>query len=144
MDGMSVTLIDKSNFVARCWDDDRLLVNLLKFLHEIDGGATLVHEFGHRIWFQCLDRRAQDRWYKSWLAAKQKRSARGGPTCGALVSEYACTDEIEDFAEVFRAIVYGEADRAQIARWVDVCGGSCGSRARASRRASRASRRTRA
>ena len=120
MDGMNVILSDSLEVIARCWDDDRLLINPRKFSQEPDGAETLVHEFGHRVWFQCLDRKQQDTWHQSWM---QNKSGTGA-SCRGLVSSYACTDELEDFAEVFTALVYGRATPTHWKRWQAVCG--CG------------------
>jgi hypothetical protein len=118
MDGMKVILSDSLEVIARCWDDDRLIINPQKFGQEPDGAETLVHELGHRVWFQCLTRAKQDAWHQSW------RQHKHGSTCRGLVSGYACTDELEDFAEVFTAIVYGRVDAQNWKRWQAVCG--CG------------------
>ena len=77
MNGVEVTLLDKAPYTARCWDDDRLLIHLKKFSEEPDGGVgVLVHEFGHRVWFQCLSREQQDEWTASFKKAKSHCSVR--------------------------------------------------------------------
>jgi hypothetical protein len=122
MNGVEVTLVDKAPYTARCWDDDRLFIHLKRFSEEKDGGVpVIVHEFGHRVWFQCLDHEARDIWKQSFLHAKKQTPARWGNACGGVVSEYACTDELEDFAEVFRMLVYGKIDSFNQQRWKDVC-----------------------
>jgi hypothetical protein len=122
MNGVTVTLTDKAPYTARCWDDDRLFIHLKKFSQETDGGVgVLVHEFGHRVWFQCLDHEKRDIWKQSFKQAKSRPSPRWGNACGGVVSEYACTDELEDFAEAFRMLVYGKLDAYNMGRWRDVC-----------------------
>ena len=127
MDGVEVMLLDRSPYTARCWDDDRVWINLPKFSEEVDRAAVLVHEFMHRVWFQCLSREQQDRWLKSWKETKKRPSPRWA-TCSGTVSSYACTDDIEDFAEVGLAVVYGRVDAHNWKRWLDMCGchrGTC-------------------
>ena len=128
MDGVEVMLLDRSPYTARCWDDDRVWINLPLFGEEADGGVgALVHEFGHRIWFQCLSREQQAEWAKSWKKVQKRSTPRWGK-CSGTVSEYACTSDLEDFAEVFQAMVFGTIDDYNWKRWVEVCGcgkGSC-------------------
>jgi hypothetical protein len=129
MDGVEVMLLDRAPYTARCWDDDRVWINLPLFSVEPDGGVgALVHEFGHRIWFQCLSDKQQAQWTKSWQEAKKRPAPRWEGGCSGTVSGYACTSDLEDFAEVFQAMVLGTIDDYNWKRWVDVCGcgkGSC-------------------
>jgi hypothetical protein len=129
MDGVEVMLLDRAPYTARCWDDDRVWINLPLFAEEPDGGVgALVHEFGHRIWFQCLSPEQQAAWAKSWQEAKKRPSPRWEGQCSGTVSGYACTSDLEDFAEVFQAMVQGTIDDYNWKRWVAVCGcgkGSC-------------------
>jgi hypothetical protein len=123
MNGVEVTLLDKAPYTARCWDDDRLLIHLKKFSEEPDGGVgVLVHEFGHRVWFQCLSREQQDEWTASFKKAKSRCKSSQRTRCGGLVSDYAYEDDLEDFAETFRTLVYGTIDKKNLQRWLDVCG----------------------
>jgi hypothetical protein len=125
MNGVEVTLLDRSPYTARCWDDDRVWINLPLFSEESDGGVeALVHEFGHRVWFQCLSREQQDKWRQSWVKAKQRPNPRWTGQCSGTISGYACTSDLEDFAEVFLAIVMGRVDEHNRQRWTEVCG--CG------------------
>ena len=39
MDGVEVMLLDRAPYTARCWDDDRVWINLPLFGEEPDGGA---------------------------------------------------------------------------------------------------------
>lgn len=108
--GMEVMLLDHAPYTARCWDDDRLWIHVRKLAKEDDRGASvLVHEFGHRIWFQHLSDAQREAWWRGFDASRK--------TC-SLVSAYACTDELENFAEVFRAHIYGTLDRENKRRWV--------------------------
>lgn len=129
MDGVEVMLLDRAPYTARCWDDDRVWINLPLFSEEPDGGVgALVHEFGHRIWFKCLSPEQQADWAKSWHEAKKRPAPRWEGQCSGTVSGYACTSDLEDFAEVFQAMVLGTIDDYNWKRWVDVCGcgkGSC-------------------
>lgn len=132
MNGMNVTLLDKAPYTARCWDDDRLLIHLKKFSEEEDGGVgVLVHEFGHRVWFQCLTDEQREAWRKGYTKLKSNSRPRWGSSCGGVVSEYACTDDLEDFAETYRMIVYGQIDKRNLERWLEVC--DCGCDARSAR-----------
>ena len=134
MDGVEVTLLDRSAYTARCWDDDRVWINLPRFADEADGGVdALVHEFGHRVWFQCLSDKQQDAWGRSWREVKKRASPRWPGKCSGTVSSNACTSDLEDFAEVFVAAVRGRIDDANWKRWVEVCGCKSGSCARPTR-----------
>jgi hypothetical protein len=125
MNGVEVTLLDRSPYTARCWDDDRVWINLPFFAEETDGGVgALVHEFGHRVWFQCLSQEQQDQWTRSWNEARKRPTPRWTGECSGTISGYACTSDLEDFAEVFKAVVMGEVDPYNRKRWVEVCG--CG------------------
>jgi len=124
MDGVEVTLLDRSPYTARCWDDDRIWINLPLFGGEANGVDALVHEFGHRVWFQCLSDEQQARWGKSWNEIKKRPTPQWSGQCSGTVSGYACTSDLEDFAEVFLAVVRGRVDDHNWKRWVDVCG--CG------------------
>ena len=140
MDGVEVMLLDRAPYTARCWDDDRVWINLPLFGEEPDGGAeALVHEFGHRVWFQCLSPEQQDEWTKSWNEAKRRPAPRW-TECSGTITGYACTNDLEDFAEVFQAVVLGRVDDYNWKRWVAVCGcGEGGSCARPTRRMERPS-----
>ncbi len=130
MDGVEVMLLDRAPYTARCWDDDRVWINLPLFGEEPNGGVdALVHEFGHRVWFQCLSEKQQDQWGKSWVETKKRPTPRWTGECSGTISGYACTSDLEDFAEVFQAVVLGRVDDHNWKRWVEVCGcgkgGSC-------------------
>ena len=132
MNGVDVTLLDKAPYTARCWDDDRVWVNLPLFHDEPnDGVDALVHEFGHRVWFQCLTEEQQDRWAASWRQTKKRPTPRWAGQCSGTISGYACTSDLEDFAEVFLAVVRGRVDEHNRKRWQEVCGcgkGACEAR----------------
>ena len=85
--------------------------------------SALVHEFGHRVWFKCLSPEQQDEWTKSWNEAKRRPAPRW-TECSGTITGYACTNDLEDFAEVFQAVVLGRVDDYNWKRWVAVCG--CG------------------
>jgi len=136
MDGVEVTLLDRSAYTARCWDDDRVWINLHRFADEEDGGVdALVHEFGHRVWFQCLSRKQQNAWGQSWRKVKKLSTPRWSGKCSGTVSSYACTSALEDFAEVFVAVIRGRADGPNWDRWTEVCGCQGGACARPTRSA---------
>lgn len=111
MHGVSVTLRDHAAYVAQFYDDDRLIICVPLLAKHPEPVGVLVHEFGHRVWFRCLTEAQRVAWRNGWRDA----SARG-----ALVSEYAETNEIEDFAEVFRALAEGKLDAANRRRWAAV------------------------
>ena len=87
-------LLDRAPYTARCWDDDRVWINLPLFGEEPNGGVdALVHEFGHRVWFQCLSEKQQDQWGKSWVETKKRPTPRWTGECSGTISGYACTSD---------------------------------------------------
>jgi hypothetical protein len=148
MNGVDVMLLDKAPYTARCWDDDRVWINLPLFHDEPnDGVDALIHEFGHRVWFQCLSREQQDRWAASWRETKKRKAPLWSGQCSGTISGYACTSDLEDFAEVFLAVVRGRVDEHNRKRWQDVCGcsgGACERPGRVSQRDGKRADRSRA
>jgi hypothetical protein len=95
MDGVEVILVEyagKESYTARCWDDDRIFINVPRLAQQSNPARVLCHEYGHRVWFHCLSRVQRTVWLASYAEAKKK---------GELISSYSSTAATEDFAEVF-------------------------------------------
>lgn len=113
-DGLAVTLLDRAPYIARAWDDDRLWINVPALAKHPHPPGVMVHEFGHRIWFLCLNDRQRAAWGASWRACRARAGCK-------LVSTYAGRDSIEDFAEVFKQVVLGRPLNAENRRrWEDL------------------------
>lgn len=53
--------------------------------------AVMTHEIGHVAWFNCLDGDEQEKWKSFWADMQPVN-----------ITEYAATNELEDFADMFR------------------------------------------
>ena len=98
MDGrtIDVAVVRGQNFYARMYSDDVLCVSMPDFL-QMDPVGTLVHELGHRVWFQVMRRRSRMAWASDHYRHKQAH--------GKFPASYAKTAAIEDHAEHFRLAV---------------------------------------
>jgi len=95
MDGVEVILVEytgRESYTARCWDDDRIFINVPRLAEQAKPARVLVHEYGHRVWFHCLSHSQRSVWLSTYAHAKKN---------GQLISSYSSTAATEDFAEVF-------------------------------------------
>jgi len=119
-EGVEIILVaDRTDYTARFWDDDRLFIHVEKLamhgrsrLDGLSATAVIVHELGHRVWFQCLNEANRHAWARHWKELKRGGRVHGS-TSGRFVSTYAKTDPMEDFAECFRAIILEERMSAE-------------------------------
>lgn len=125
--GITLVFTDAQKFYARYWSDDVLCVNLETTLKK-DPAGILVHELGHRVWFQGMTQRTRGAWGEDHA---QKKNAGG-----AFATGYAKESAIEDHAEHFRLDMQGKLTGAARVRYLRLGPNYKTVRARLGRRAS--------
>src|SRR5271166_531914 len=109
-----IVIRDGVRYAAKFYEDDRLFVNLdIVLVQQNTADQVLVHEFGHRIWWRLGDEQRSSWELVHRMIKRGELEAEGAE----FVSDYASTSALEDFAEVFRVLVYEEIDTFNRERW---------------------------